>query len=393
MQEASAVKVIVRIRPLLPTDQADGSRDCLQLSPMEPSLRICSYLPGTTTIAHSHTFTFDHVIPHTMPQLAVYEPAVSDLVMGALEGFNATVLAYGQTGSGKTHTMGSAAGDNSVLEELGVIPRALQQVFQGLQDKGAAVESVVTASFIEIYNEHVRDLLCPNALSSLGADATPLTIRQNSDGSTCLNGVTETPVTDFEGCCRCLQSGSQSRATHATAMNAQSSRSHAIFFVTLRQQDIATGRCLTSKLHFVDLAGSERAKRSKAEGERLKEGISINKGLLALGNVISVLGDAAKRGGHVPYRDSQITRLLQDSLGGNSNTLMIACVSPAEADSEETLNTLKYANRARNIQNKITKNEGSTGAQIVKEAARIAAEIKAAEEEQASNIADRKSVV
>ena len=153
-------------------------------------------------------------------------------------------------------------------------------------------------------------------------------------------------------------------------MNTQSSRSHAVFTLNISQTRLSLiegdkeVETVCSKFHFVDLAGSERLKRTGATGDRAKEGISINSGLLALGNVISALGDKSKKSSHVPYRDSKITRLLQDSLGGNSRTIMIACISPSDSDFMETLNTLKYANRARNIKNKVTKNQDSTSKQI-----------------------------
>lgn len=173
---------------------------------------------------------------------------------------------------------------------------------------------------------------------------------------------------------RCLQQGALARTTASTQMNAQSSRSHAIFTILIKRQRRITSEesglpeddleTLTAKFHFVDLAGSERLKRTGATGERAKEGISINSGLLSLGNVISALGDISKKATHIPYRDSKLTRLLQDSLGGNSQTLMIACVSPSDRDFMETLNTLKYANRARNITNKIVVNQDQSSRTI-----------------------------
>ena len=170
---------------------------------------------------------------------------------------------------------------------------------------------------------------------------------------------------------KCLQQGALARTTASTNMNEQSSRSHALFTILIRRQRILTTNetpddleTLTSKFHFVDLAGSERLKRTGATGERAREGISINCGLLALGNVISALGDVTKKASHVPYRDSKLTRLLQDSLGGNSQTIMIACVSPSDRDFMETLNTLKYANRARNIKNKVQINQDQSSRTI-----------------------------
>ncbi|ORE22387.1 kinesin-domain-containing protein, partial [Rhizopus microsporus] len=220
----------------------------------------------------------------------------------------------------------------------------------------------VTVSFIEIYNEDLHDLLN----SSPPEESPPITIREDTKGNIYWTGVKEVEVQSTDDVLHYLEQGAQNRATGATDMNEKSSRSHAIFSVTLRQEK-AVGQSVrkptqsewiitTSKFHFVDLAGSERLKRTAAEGGRRKEGININAGLLALGNVISALASDKKKT-HVPYRDSKLTRLLQDSLGGNSTTLMIACVSPAEYNLAETINTLQYASRARSIKNRSEKNE------------------------------------
>ncbi|KAL0325531.1 UNVERIFIED_CONTAM: Kinesin-like protein KIN-4A [Sesamum radiatum] len=232
---------------------------------------------------------------------------------------------------------------------------------------------------LRIHKEEVRDLLDPDSANKpeianghagklTVPGKPPIQIRETSNGVITLAGSTERSVKTLKEMADCLEQGSLSRATGSTNMNSQSSRSHAIFTITMEQMrrlhpgtssdgnlnDCMTEEYLCAKLHLVDLAGSERAKRTGSDGLRFKEGVHINKGLLALGNVISALGDEKKRkeGVHVPYRDSKLTRLLQDSLGGNSRTVMIACISPADINAEETLNTLKYANRARNIQNK-----------------------------------------
>ncbi|EFJ13860.1 hypothetical protein SELMODRAFT_234668 [Selaginella moellendorffii] len=263
----------------------------------------------------------------------------------------------------------------------GVIPQVMDTLFSKINALKHKADFQVRVSFIEILKEEVHDLLDPNPPSTMKTDAAngallrvvpgkpPIQIRETGSGGIMLAGVTETEVRTLPEMAACLEQGSLCRATGSTNMNAQSSRSHAIFTINVEQRrkwdsflnaDTSslpedTGEdFLCAKLHLVDLAGSERAKRTKADGNRFKEGVHINRGLLALGNVISALGDDKKRkeGGHVPYRDSKLTRLLQDSLGGNSRTTMIACVSPADSNAEETLNTLKYANRARNIQNK-----------------------------------------
>merc|ERR1712113_20762 len=227
---------------------------------------------------------------------------------------------------------------------------------------------------MEIYNEEIHDLL------NTSGQQRKIRIHEDEHRNIIAEGLEEARTGSFEETMRHLQAGALNRTTASTKMNTQSSRSHAVFTLNISQtRSVKTSNNETeevagptkevetvcSKFHFVDLAGSERLKRTGATGDRAKEGISINCGLLALGNVISALGDTAKRVSHVPYRDSKITRLLQDSLGGNSRTIMIACISPSDSDFMETLNTLKYANRARNIKNKVTANQDKTSRTIM----------------------------
>uniref|UniRef100_A0A0D3KR07 Kinesin motor domain-containing protein n=1 Tax=Emiliania huxleyi (strain CCMP1516) TaxID=280463 RepID=A0A0D3KR07_EMIH1 len=301
-------------------------------------------------------FTFDHVFDTAAAQHEVYEGCAQALVERVLKGYNSTVLAYGQTGSGKTHTMGSIGTPSSAVPEaaLGIIPRTVAEIFARVAGGDGELEGAAlaaSASFIEVYKEDIHDLLQP-PIEAAAADGAPklatLEVREK-EGAIALPGLAMRPVGSPEEAMAVLSDGSSNRATGATAMNATSSRSHAIFTVSIELR-LRGGKVLTPRFNFVDLAGSERAKRTGASGDRFAEGVQINKGLLALGNVISAL---CEKHAHVPYRDSKLTRLLQDSLGGNAHTLMIACVSPSDADMEETLNTLKYANRARQIQNKL----------------------------------------
>ncbi|XP_050159290.1 kinesin-like protein KIN-4C isoform X2 [Malus sylvestris] len=375
MDSSECVRVAVNVRPLITSELLVGCTDCISVVPGEPQVQI-----GT------HSFTYDYVYGSTgLPSNAVYDDCVAPLVDALFHGYNATVLAYGQTGSGKTYTMGTnytGEGSNG-----GIIPKVMESIFKKVETTKDNTEFLIRVSFIEIFKEEVFDLLDPNSSSlpkNEGAAPAkpaparvPIQIRETVNGGITLAGVTEAEVRTKEEMASYLTRGSLSRATGSTNMNSQSSRSHAIFTITMEQKRISHSvngansddigdDILCAKLHLVDLAGSERAKRTGADGMRLKEGIHINKGLLALGNVISALGDEKKRkeGGHVPYRDSKLTRLLQDSLGGNSKTVMIACVSPADTNAEETLNTLKYANRARNIHNKAVVNRDPMAAQL-----------------------------
>ncbi|KAL2458983.1 Kinesin-like protein FRA1 [Forsythia ovata] len=364
--EDCCVKVAVHIRPLIGDEKLQGCKDCVSVVPGKPQMQI-----------GSHSFTFDHVYGSSgSSSSAMYDECVAPLADSLFQGYNATVLAYGQTGSGKTYTMGTSLKGGC---QTGLIPKVMNSLFGKIETLKHEIEFQLHVSFIEIHKEEVRDLLDPisanrqETANGHAGKATipgkpPIQIRETSNGIITLPGSTECSVKTLKEMADCLEQGSLSRATGSTNMNNQSSRSHAIFTITMEQMrklhpgtsingnlnNCMTEEYLCAKLHLVDLAGSERAKRTGSDGLRFKEGVHINKGLLALGNVISALGDEKKRkeGIHVPYRDSKLTRLLQDSLGGNSRTVMIACISPADINAEETLNTLKYANRARNIQNK-----------------------------------------
>lgn len=331
------VRVALRCRPLVPKEINEGCQCCLTFVPREPQVIVGS----------EKAFTYDFVFDPTAEQEEVFTTAVSSLLNGLFKGYNATVLAYGQTGSGKTFSMGGAytsAQEND--PSVGVIPRVIRRIFEE-KDKMTDGELFLSVSYLEIYNEDILDLLCSSK------DKPALSIREDPKEGIKIVGLTERQVLTACEMVGCLELGNSARTVGSTAMNAASSRSHAIFTVTLEQRK-GTDKVdsIVSKFHLVDLAGSERQKKTKAEGDRLKEGISINRGLLSLGNVISALGDESKKNTFVPYRDSKLTRLLQDSLGGNSHTLMIACVSPADSNMEETINTLRYADRARKIKNK-----------------------------------------
>ncbi|XP_057973619.1 kinesin-like protein KIN-4A isoform X2 [Malania oleifera] len=377
--EDCCVKVAVHIRPLIGDERLQGCKDCVTVIPGKPQAQI-----------GSHSFTFDHIYGSSgSPPSVMFEECVSPLVEGLFQGYNATVLAYGQTGSGKTYTMGTGFKDGC---QTGLIPQVMNALFRKIETLKHQTEFQLHVSFIEILKEEVQDLLDTSLSKSENANGNagkvtvpgkpPIQIRETSNGVITLAGSTEVSVTTLKDMATCLEQGSLSRATGSTNMNNQSSRSHAIFTITVEQMrklnptflgdssptEGMSEEYLCAKLHLVDLAGSERAKRTGSDGLRFKEGVHINKGLLALGNVISALGDEKKRkeGAHVPYRDSKLTRLLQDSLGGNSRTVMIACISPADINAEETLNTLKYANRARNIQNKPVVNRDPISSEMLK---------------------------
>ncbi|XP_076412743.1 kinesin-like protein KIF21A isoform X20 [Peromyscus maniculatus bairdii] len=373
----------LRIRPQLAKEKIEGCHICTSVTPGEPQV----------FLGKDKAFTFDYVFDIDSQQEQIYTQCIEKLIEGCFEGYNATVFAYGQTGAGKTYTMGTGFDVNIMEEEQGIISRAVKHLFKSIEEKKTTAikngvpppEFKVNAQFLELYNEEVLDLFDTTRDIDAKNKKSNIRIHEDSTGGIYTVGVTTRTVNTEPEMMQCLKLGALSRTTASTQMNVQSSRSHAIFTIHVCQTRVcpqidaenATDNkmisessqmnefeTLTAKFHFVDLAGSERLKRTGATGERAKEGISINCGLLALGNVISALGDKSKRATHVPYRDSKLTRLLQDSLGGNSQTIMIACVSPSDRDFMETLNTLKYANRARNIKNKVMVNQDRASQQI-----------------------------
>ncbi|XP_032325329.1 kinesin-like protein KIF7 isoform X2 [Camelus ferus] len=345
--EEAPVRVALRVRPLLPKELLHGHQSCLRVEPGH----------GRVTLGRDRHFGFHVVLDEDAGQEAVYQACVQPLVEAFFEGFNATVFAYGQTGSGKTYTMGEASVASLHEDEQGIIPRAMAEAFK-LIDENDLLDCLVHVSYLEVYKEEFRDLL------EVGTASRDIQLREDDRGNVVLCGVKEVDVEGLDEVLSLLEMGNAARHTGSTHLNRLSSRSHTVFTVTLEQRGRApsrlprpaAGQLLISKFHFVDLAGSERVLKTGSTGERLKESIQINSSLLALGNVISALGDPQRRGSHIPYRDSKITRILKDSLGGNAKTVMVACVSPSSSDFDETLNTLNYASRAQNIRNRATVN-------------------------------------
>ncbi|XP_041968888.1 chromosome-associated kinesin KIF4 isoform X2 [Aricia agestis] len=345
------VQVALRIRPLMRQEVERGCDECIEVIHGEHQVQIKDL-----------AFTFNYVFPQHITQQEFYDTAVKGLIGKLFQGYNVTILAYGQTGSGKTYTMGTNySGSNGDFTKLGVIPQAVADIFDFIEAHEDKFIFKVNVSFMELYQEHCYDLLSGKERSH-----SIIEIREDINKGVILPGITELPVTSTMETMTALERGSIGRVTGSTAMNQASSRSHAVFTIVIAKEsrtdkNIAT----TSKFHLVDLAGSERIKKTKASGERLREGVKINQGLLALGNVISALGDGTNRS-FISYRDSKLTRLLQDSLGGNSLTLMVACVSPADYNLDETVSTLRYADRARRIRNKPIINQDAKAAEIVR---------------------------
>ncbi|RXK36424.1 hypothetical protein M231_06326 [Tremella mesenterica] len=304
-------------------------------------------------------YVFDHVLSMEASQEHVYDRTTRPLLDGILDGYNATVFAYGATGCGKTHTISGTADDP------GIIIRTMEDLFQRISDSCDVFDTEIELSFVEIYNETIRDLL------SEDYPKTPrggLQLLENSKERVTISGVTLKRPTSVEEVMELVQVGNGRRTTHYTESNSVSSRSHAVLQVNVgrfsktHEVDLESGTvrqlAASATLSIIDLAGSERASATRNMGARMKEGANINKSLLALSSCISSLCQRPVSGvkPHIPYRNSKLTRLLKFSLGGNCRTVMVVCVSPSSKDIEDTFNTLTWANQAKNVSTKVTKN-------------------------------------
>ncbi|XP_075376700.1 kinesin-like protein KIF17 isoform X2 [Mycteria americana] len=341
---SEAVKVIVRCRPMNEREKALG---CKAVVSMESARGQCFLQNPTAAGEPPKQFTFDGAYYQEHNTEQIYNEIAYPLVEGVTEGYNGTIFAYGQTGSGKSFTMQGIVDPST---QKGIIPRAFEHIFESVQCAENA-KFLVRASYLEIYNEDIRDLL--------GADTKQkLELKEHPEKGVYVKGLSLHTVHSVVQCERIMETGWRNRAVGYTLMNKDSSRSHSIFTVNMEIYTVderGQDHLRAAKLNLVDLAGSERQSKTGATGERLKEATKINLSLSALGNVISALVDGRCK--HIPYRDSKLTRLLQDSLGGNTKTLMVACLSPADNNYDESLSTLRYANRAKNIKNKPCINE------------------------------------
>ncbi|KAM1794431.1 hypothetical protein ACFX11_034910 [Malus domestica] len=349
------VQVLIRVRPLNSMERSlHGNSRCLK----QESTQTISWIGQPES-----RFTFDHVPCETVDQQMLFRMAGLPMVENCLSGYNSCMFAYGQTGSGKTHTM---LGEIDDLEtkpgpNRGMTPQIFEFLFARIQAeeeirRDEKLKYNCMCSFLEIYNEQITDLLDPSS--------TNLLLREDVKKGVYVENLSEFEVYTVSDILRLLIQGSSNRKVAATNMNRESSRSHSVFTCVIesRWEKDSTTNLRFARLNLVDLAGSERQKTSGAEGEWLKEAANINKSLSTLGHVIMVLVDMAHgKLKHVPYRDSRLTFLLQDSLGGNSKTMIIANVSPSICCAAETLSTLKFAQRAKLIQNNAVVNEDATG--------------------------------
>ncbi|XP_027697229.1 kinesin-like protein KIF17 isoform X2 [Vombatus ursinus] len=341
---SETVKVVVRCRPM---NQREKELNCQSVVTVDCARGQCFIQNPGAADEPPKQFTFDgaYYLEHYTEQ--IYNEIAYPLVEGVTEGYNGTIFAYGQTGSGKSFTMQGLPDPST---QRGIIPRAFEHIFESVQC-AENTKFLVRASYLEIYNEDIRDLL--------GADTKQkLELKEHPEKGVYVKGLSMHTVHSVAHCERIMEMGWKNRSVGYTLMNKDSSRSHSIFTISIEIYAVdeqGKDHLRAGKLNLVDLAGSERQSKTGATGERLKEATKINLSLSALGNVISALVDGRCK--HIPYRDSKLTRLLQDSLGGNTKTLMVACLSPADNNYDETLSTLRYANRAKNIKNKPCINE------------------------------------
>lgn len=341
--EVEHVRVVVRVRPLNKREIDAGYQKVTQIN--SECKQISLLKPETDVVK---TFIFDHIFLEDCTQTEVYCKTTRPVVEKVLQGYNGTVFAYGQTGTGKTYTMTGIRD----ADQGGIIPNSFSHIFNYIANEKRELTFAVHVTFLEIYNENVRDLL-------LGPDKKPknLEIREHAEFGIFVEDLSGYLVYTPEELVKMLNIGDRNRVVGTTELNIASSRSHTIFTITIESSDtrIEDGKYITKgKLQLVDLAGSERQSKTHAFGVRFKEATKINQSLSVLGNVISALVDEKS---HIPYRGSKLTRLLQDSLGGNSKTIMITTVSSSEMDFDETISTLRYAGRAKSIENKIYVNE------------------------------------
>uniref|UniRef100_A0A8B9RHL4 Kinesin-like protein n=1 Tax=Astyanax mexicanus TaxID=7994 RepID=A0A8B9RHL4_ASTMX len=325
------VKVMCRFRPLNESEINRGDK------------YIPKFKGEDTVVVTGKPYVFDRVLPPNTTQELVYDSCAKQIVKDVLEGYNGTIFAYGQTSSGKTHTMEGKLHDP---DHMGIIPRIAQDIFDHIYSMDENLEFHIKVSYFEIYLDKIRDLL--------DVSKTNLAVHEDKNRVPYVKGCTERFVSSPEEVMDVIDDGKANRHVAVTNMNEHSSRSHSIFLINIKQENVETEKKLSGKLYLVDLAGSEKVSKTGAEGAVLDEAKNINKSLSALGNVISALAEGTKT--HVPYRDSKMTRILQDSLGGNCRTTIIICCSPSVFNEAETKSTLMFGQRAKTIKNTVSVN-------------------------------------
>lgn len=344
MSAPNSIKVVARFRPQNKVELESGGKP------------IVSFDGDDTCTLDSRdaqgSFTFDRVFDMTCKQQDIFDFSIRPTVDDILNGYNGTVFAYGQTGAGKSYTMMGTNIDED--EGRGVIPRIVEQIFASIMSSPGTIEYTVRVSYMEIYMERIRDLLAPQNDN--------LPVHEEKNRGVYVKGLLEIYVSSVQEVYEVMKRGGNARAVAATNMNQESSRSHSIFVITITQKNVETGSAKSGQLFLVDLAGSEKVGKTGASGQTLEEAKKINKSLSALGMVINALTDG--KSSHIPYRDSKLTRILQESLGGNSRTTLIVNCSPSSYNDAETLGTLRFGTRAKSIKNKAKVNAELSPAEL-----------------------------
>ncbi|KAJ7046801.1 kinesin heavy chain [Mycena alexandri] len=330
------IKVVCRFRPTNAIEAREGGEIVATFNDDLTTVQMRSNALGSGP--EKDGFTFDRVFPMGTQQQEVFDYGVKDIVKDVLDGYNGTVFAYGQTGSGKTFTM---MGDMDSDEIKGIIPRITEQIFQSIVESDAHLEYLVKVSYMEIYLERIRDLLAPQNDN--------LQVHEDKAKGVYVKNLSDYYVSSAREVYEIMRTGGNARMVSSTNMNAESSRSHSIFLISINQRNTETGAQKTGNLYLVDLAGSEKVGKTGASGQTLEEAKKINKSLSALGMVINALTDSKVK--YIPYRDSKLTRILQESLGGNSRTTLIINCSPSSYNENETISTLRFGIRAKSIKN------------------------------------------
>ncbi|KAJ4138280.1 Kinesin heavy chain [Fusarium equiseti] len=344
MSSANGIKVVARFRPQNKVELASGGTPIVSFDGDETCILDSKEAQGS--------FTFDRVFDMGCKQQDIFDYSIRSTVDDILNGYNGTVFAYGQTGAGKSYTMMGTNIDDD--EGRGVIPRIIEQIFASIMSSPGTIEYTVRVSYMEIYMERIRDLLQPQNDN--------LPVHEEKNRGVYVKGLLEIYVSSVQEVYEVMRRGGNARAVAATNMNQESSRSHSIFVVTITQKNVETGSAKSGQLFLVDLAGSEKVGKTGASGQTLEEAKKINKSLSALGMVINALTDG--KSSHVPYRDSKLTRILQESLGGNSRTTLIINCSPSSYNDAETLSTLRFGMRAKSIKNKAKVNAELSPAEL-----------------------------
>eukprot|EP01031_Cornospumella_fuschlensis_P030176 gene30176-36454_t len=331
-----AIKVVCRFRPersgpgnSKPGNNSSSKPDSFVLNPVTGEVKYAS------EFSDNRSFLFDKIFDGSTTQPQIFQE-VGSVVDSVMAGLNGTVMAYGQTSAGKSFTMEGPSLTDPALK--GITPRCIDKLFDCIQQADSAVQFQVVVSYFEVYCEKVRDLLNPSQ--------TNMKVREHNKTGFIIQDLTEIPCTDKTNVLRVIELGQANRAAAPTLMNAESSRSHSIFTLLVEQRHMETGRVKRAKLYLVDLAGSEKVSKTGASGTRLEEAKNINSSLTTLGMCINALSDGA---GHIPYRDSKLTMLLSDALGGNSKTTLVICCTPESTHVPETLSTLRFGERAKKI--------------------------------------------